>query len=319
VVLSSRAPIGHLGIAEMPLCTNQGCKSFIPNDDVNEWFLYYALKLSIWKLQQLGSGATFAEVSKAQLESFDISLPSLEEQRRITKILGDRLAAVQAMSVAVKGRQAATDDLLMAHLRDVFEGSEAANWKSTRLGEVLIPHKEMIHPGDRESGTTQFVGLEHLEPHTGRRFGSLTLDLSRLTGRKPTFREGQIVYGYLRPYLNKVWIAEFDGCSSVDQYAFDVRSDTADARFVAWFMRSSAYLRRSEVVTTTGQLPRIGTEKIAAVEIGMPDLDRQRALADEMDAWSAQWQRLRDLVRAESDAVNNLPKALLRQAFAGEL
>ena len=188
-----------------------------------------------------------------------------------------------------------------------------------RLGDVLIPYKEMIHPGDRQSGTAEFVGLEHVESHTGRRLGSLTLDWANLKGRKPTFRRGQIVYGYLRPYLNKVWIAEFDGCSSVDQFAYDVRSDLADTSFVAWFMRSPTYRRRSAIETTTGQLPRIGTEEVAAVEIGLPPLDVQREIDRETDQRFATQQKLNELIQAELAAINALPAALLRRAFAGEL
>jgi hypothetical protein len=95
-------------------------------------------------------------------------------------------------------------------------------WPRVRLGEVMERFNEIIHPGDRKSGELTFVGMEHIEEGTGRRIGSIQVDLGRMTGRKPTFKKGQIVYGYLRPYLNKVWIAEFDGCSSVDQFAFEV-------------------------------------------------------------------------------------------------
>jgi type I restriction enzyme, S subunit len=126
-------------------------------------------------------------------------------------------------------------------------------WPVRRLGDVLVRHNEVVHPGERK-GQATFVGLEHIEPNSGRRTGSVTIDLGKLTGRKPTFRRGQIVYGYLRPYLNKVWVAEFDGYSSVDQFAFDVRPDVADTEFVAAFMRSETFLRRSSIVTTTGQL-----------------------------------------------------------------
>ena len=164
---------------------------------------------------------------------------------------------------------------------------QARRWPTRRLGEVLIRHNDVVHPGQR-TGEATFVGLEHIEPNSGRRIGSATLDLGSLTGRKPTFRRGQIVYGYLRPYLNKVWVAEFDGYSSVDQFAFDVRPELADTEFVAAFMRSETFLRRSSIVTTTGQLPRIGTEQIAAVPIELPPLDVQRCivskLADQLGA-----------------------------------
>jgi type I restriction enzyme S subunit len=319
VVMSSRAPIGHLGIAAVELCTNQGCKSFVPGPEVDSCFLYYALKRSVWKLQQIGSGATFSEVSKTQCEAFEIPLPPLPEQQRIAATLREQMAAVERARAGAQARCDAADALAAACLRAVFDAPKAAKWPTKRLGQVLVPHKEIIHPGDRENGRARFVGLEHLESHTGRRIGSLPLDLARLTGRKPTFRRGQIVYGYLRPYLNKVWIAEFDGCSSVDQFAYEVRSELADVRFVAWFMRSPTYLRRSDVVTTTGQLPRIGIEQIAAVEIGLPSLDEQCAVANEIDRRFTTHQKLRELLCDEGDAIDRMPAALLRQAFAGEL
>jgi len=318
VVLSSRAPIGHLAIAGVPLCTNQGCKSFVVKPEVDSLFLYYSLRKAVPTLQNLGSGATFKEISKSALCEFHIAIPPLADQKRISAILKQQLAALDKARAAAQARRETAEALPTACLRAVFDGPNAAKWPTKRLGEVLVPHKEIIHPGDRETGTATFVGLEHLESHTGRRIGSLPLDLARLTGRKPTFRRGQIVYGYLRPYLNKVWIAEFDGCSSVDQFAYEVRSKLADVRFVAWFMRSPTYLRRSEVVTTTGQLPRIGTQQIAAVEIGLPSLNKQRVIADELDHRFATHQKLRDLLYEEADAIERIQAALLRQAFAGK-
>jgi type I restriction enzyme, S subunit len=283
--------------------------------------------LSSWLNQQWQQGV-FADlcnrwigqsaVKADKLLNLQIPLPPFAEQQRIAGVLREQMAAVEKARAAAQVRLAASDALTSACLRAVFDTSEAAMWPTKRLGKVLVPHKEIIHPGDRESGAATFVGLEHLESHTGRRIGSLPLDLARLTGRKPTFRKGQIVYGYLRPYLNKVWIAEFDGCSSVDQFAYEVRSDIADVRFVAWFMRSPTYLRRSEVLTTTGQLPRIGTEQIAAVEIGLPPLDEQRVIADEIDRRFATRQKLRDLLRDEADAIEKLPAALLRKVFEGK-
>jgi type I restriction enzyme S subunit len=100
VVLSSRAPIGHLGIAGAPLCTNQGCKSFIPSSSVDAAYLYYTLKLSVPLLQDLGSGATFKEVSKTDLSTFRILVPPIETQRRISTHL---TAALDAVFVAALG------------------------------------------------------------------------------------------------------------------------------------------------------------------------------------------------------------------------
>ncbi len=292
-----------------------------PSDSVTaEWIHFFVRQPEFLnKATEQFTGAVGQQrLPPGYLQDYLIPLPPLPEQKRIAGVLREQMAAVEKARVAAEARREAAEALPAACLRSVFEGPDAMRWPTRPLGEVLVPHKEIIHPGDRQSGAATFVGLEHIEPHTGRRIGSASLDLAGLTGRKPTFRQGQIVYGYLRPYLNKVWIAEFDGCSSVDQFAYDVRSDLADTRFIAWFMRSPTYLRRSTVVTTTGQLPRIGTGQIAAVEVGLPSLDVQRAVADEIDRQFAVRQRLCDLLSKEAEAIEGMPAALLRQAFSGK-
>jgi type I restriction enzyme, S subunit len=195
--------------------------------------------------------------------------------------------------------------------------STAKRWPVRRLGDLLVRHNEIIHPGDRKNGEATFVGLEHIEPNTGRRTGSLTIDLGKLTGRKPTFHRGQIVYGYLRPYLNKVWIADFDGCSSVDQFAFDVRTDVADTAFLAAFMRSETFLRRSEVVTTTGQLPRISIDEIARVPIELPSIADQRRIAAHLEQALAMADDARRAAEDRVAAAEALPAACFRDVFEG--
>lgn len=283
-------------------------------------FVLYRLWLSSLAGEFTGSQTqtTIAHLPREKLIRLPIPLPPLAEQERIAGRLTDQLAAVERARAAAGGGLAAAEALPAASLREVFEGPEAGGWETRKLGDFLRRHNHIIHPGDRASGIAEFVGLEHIEPDTGRRIGSQTIDLGKMTGRKPTFLRGQIVYGYLRPYLNKVWIADFDGCSSVDQFAFEVRHDLADTDFIAAFMRSGTFLRRSEVVTTTGQLPRISIDEIAAVPIELPPtLADQRRLAADLAHRLAAAERLTAGLRAELAAVEALPAALLRGAFGG--
>jgi type I restriction enzyme S subunit len=64
VILSSRAPIGHLVINTVPMATNQGCKSLVPSKSVDHKFLYYHLLRSVDLLNQLGTGATFNVIGR---------------------------------------------------------------------------------------------------------------------------------------------------------------------------------------------------------------------------------------------------------------
>ena len=87
VVISTRAPIGHLGILESAGCTNQGCKLLVPRSDIVSEYLYAVLESACSELQSLGQGTTFAELSRAKLGSFRLSIPPLSEQTAIARFL----------------------------------------------------------------------------------------------------------------------------------------------------------------------------------------------------------------------------------------
>tara|TARA_A100001391_G_scaffold99195_1_gene65814 strand:- start:3920 stop:5068 length:1149 start_codon:yes stop_codon:yes gene_type:complete len=87
LLLSSRAPIGHIAITTIEACTNQGFKSLIPNKNLDVEYLYYAIKNIIPQLKDLGNGATFKEISKSTLSKVQIPIPPLAEQKQIAAIL----------------------------------------------------------------------------------------------------------------------------------------------------------------------------------------------------------------------------------------
>jgi type I restriction enzyme S subunit len=89
VLMSSRAPIGLLSIAETELCTNQGFKNFVPDTNkIDSEFLYYYLKIKINDIDKLGSGTTFKEVSKSSIEDFELLIPEkTKDQQKIASVL----------------------------------------------------------------------------------------------------------------------------------------------------------------------------------------------------------------------------------------
>lgn len=88
VLFSSRAPIGYVAIAENEMCTNQGFKSVIPNENIDCLFLYYLLKFNKDKIEAMGSGTTFKEVSGSTMRNIEVTIPeSKKVQVRIAAIL----------------------------------------------------------------------------------------------------------------------------------------------------------------------------------------------------------------------------------------
>lgn len=83
VLFSSRAPIGHVGIAAVPLCTNQGFKNVVCSDDLEPRFLFHMLRGSIPKVEVQGRGNTFHEVGAKIIKRLVVPTPDLERQRAI--------------------------------------------------------------------------------------------------------------------------------------------------------------------------------------------------------------------------------------------
>lgn len=89
VLFSSRAPIGYVAIAANDVCTNQGFKSVVPNENTDPLFLYYLLKYNKDKIEGMGSGTTFKEVSGNTMKNIVVSVPTDKKvQERISSMLG---------------------------------------------------------------------------------------------------------------------------------------------------------------------------------------------------------------------------------------
>ena len=89
LLLCSRATIGEIKITVFPVCTNQGFKSLVCKADVSNEFLYYLLSTLKPKLFERAIGSTFLEISKYDLASITLCIPSHTEQHAIAKILSD--------------------------------------------------------------------------------------------------------------------------------------------------------------------------------------------------------------------------------------
>lgn len=95
IVVTSRAPVGNVAFAEVELCTNQGCKAFVPDERylLNEYSLIL-LKAMQPVFQKAANGTTFLEISTWAFENIKTPLPPLEEQTQIARFLDSKTAQI---------------------------------------------------------------------------------------------------------------------------------------------------------------------------------------------------------------------------------
>ena len=75
ILMTSRASVGYFGIADFPVCTNQGFISIIPNDDSLRWYLLFNLMSRVEEIRSNAKGSTFPEISRARFRSMDVAIP----------------------------------------------------------------------------------------------------------------------------------------------------------------------------------------------------------------------------------------------------
>ena len=134
VILSTRAPIGHLAINEVPMAFNQGCRGLVPKEGLDHVFLYYFLLGSRVFLQELGTGTTFKELSANNLKSVPIGLPPLEEQRRIVAVLDSAFEGLERARTRVEANLRDTEKLFQSFLAREFSQGQKS-WEVAALND----------------------------------------------------------------------------------------------------------------------------------------------------------------------------------------
>lgn len=132
VILSSRAPIGKTAIAGCKMCCNQGFKNLICSDAIYNEYLYFFLKSKTDYLNSLGRGATFKEISKSIVESIEIPLPEVNQQKEIA----EKFKKLEQLISLRKQQLAKLDELVKARFVEMFGDpvSNPFNWLTAELG-----------------------------------------------------------------------------------------------------------------------------------------------------------------------------------------
>jgi type I restriction enzyme S subunit len=134
ILLSVRAPIGALNIANEKCCIGRGLAALTPGENLEMKYLYYILKDNHAELNAKGTGSTFKAINKSTLCDFKIPLPPIEIQQKIAKILD---AAGDLLKLR-KQQLAELDQLIQSVFYEMF-GDPVTNekgWDSIELNKL---------------------------------------------------------------------------------------------------------------------------------------------------------------------------------------
>ena len=161
----------------------------------------------------------------------------------------------------------------------------------TKRLKHLVALRRLRAPIVAEDGARPYVGLENIESGTGRLVngataGSPPASSVAKTALSTGFERGDILFGKLRPYLAKAWVAEFPGRCTTEALVMEPTS--IEPRFLRNVCLSSRFVGAVDASTFGSKMPRAEWDFIGNVPVPVPEPRAQRAIADYLDRETAQ-------------------------------
>ena len=187
------------------------------------------------------------------------------------------------------------------------------NWCWTRLGFLLQSSKEKTD--EFSDADLKYVGLEHMQKDGG----IVAYDSAEgVKSLKNVFHPQQILYGKLRPYLNKHDIATFDGVCSTDILVFNATSVTIP-KFVNFFLDQDTFIEYAVSNSKGINLPRVSESVVLDAKCPLPPIYEQQHIVDRIESLFAKLDEAKQKAQDALDSFETRKAAILHKAFTGEL
>ncbi len=335
VVLSSRAPIGYVAIANNELCTNQGFKNFLPSKIFIPEYLYYYLIYLDKQLEEYASGTTFLELSAKRASEIVFPLPPLEEQKRIVKqieILFEKLNTAIELIETIKDT---AEDRKMSYLSKAFSGTLSAEWRDkNNISLNSWGNFKIDDICDVKGGKRVPKGMELTNENTGHPYiRAGNLKNGTVISDKMMYVQDEVL-SYIKNYTvskGDVYITnvgacigdcgiipeEYDG-ANLTENAVKLTNLQCNGKFLAYYLASSKVQQIIKGLIASATLGKLSINNIKSIDIKLPSIEEQEFIVSILNNLLEKENLLNECTDV-IDEINIIKKVILSKAFQGNL
>ena len=311
------------------------CLTIHPSDSIIGKFLSYYLKSSSFAEDALRrtNSNTQGNVGKDSLVNATIVLPSIIEQAQIVNFLDAKCSDIYAILSKTRAsieeykklKQAVITHAVTKGVRGEREmkdsgvewiGKIPVDWTIQRFARVAEVKSNLVSP-DNYLEYPQ-ISPENIEKDSGKLLlpCKTVAEVGIISGNH-LFYKGQILYSKIRPKLNKVCIAPFDGLCSADMYPIETKNDT---RYIMYCILSNGFLQQVSMITENRvKMPKINQVELSKILVAIPGtIAEQKEIADYLDAKCAE---IDGLIAKKEQLVKELEgykKSLIYEVVTGK-
>lgn len=337
VLMTSRATIGECAVNTVEMATNQGFKSLVPRDDIETWYLYYRILGTAPFLESLGAGSTFDEVSKSVMESVEIPIAPLEEQRKIATVLYTIDQAIQKTEEIEaqirRARSGIVQDVLTFGVSEsevsdtgTVLGRLPEHWEVATIDEIVadedhaftdgarysLSSAEIHDEGDARAILLQEVGegeFNDIEPKfaTAEKYEEIT---------HRAIYPGEVVVAKMAEPVARACIVPDTygkyllGCADVVRV---LTNDEFDDRFLMYCMNSHKLWSQAVAHLRGTGRSRINLENISELNLPKPPLHEQVKIAEAIQQFDRRIENEQDY----QNQLKRLKQGLMQDLLSG--
>ena len=189
-------------------------------------------------------------------------------------------------------------------------GKIPIEWNEMTLGDVFEQRKEMFQPTGNNTYT--FVGLEHIASGETK-VDTYAKDAS-VKSSKFKFFAGDLLYGKLRPYLDKAALVDFSGICSTDLLVLKAKKDVSK-EFLVHVIHSKEFLDHAIATTSGTNHPRTSWKAISGFKFGLPNMAEQERIAETLSAVDTKL----DVENEEKAKLERIKRGLMDLLLTGKI
>lgn len=224
-----------------------GVKVLEPQPGFLPKYLYWQLKDS--KLPDAGYSRHFKF-----LKGISIEKPPLEEQEKFVKI--------RDLQFSIQRKRERQQELFIEFERAVFNQKYSRAQQVAKLGDIVEIRSGLVDPTLPLYKDLPHIGPDSIVSGSDEIRGWRTAAEDGVKSGKFLFKKGDILYSKIRPNLNKVAIAQFDGLCSADMYPLITRSDLVDAKYIQMVLSSQEFIAYANSLSNRANIPKLNKNQL---------------------------------------------------------
>ena len=309
-----RAWQGAIGVVRSSGMISPAYIAAIPNEKVYPPYMNYYMRTDqmIHNIDRQSYGLTDFR-KRLYWDSFakiSCYLPCLEEQKKIADFLDLLVERIdeekEILSLMVERRKELLRQIMPQEISLSAENVSPSNWEEYRFGDLVSLSKEKAKPGERH--LSKCIELENIDQANGTINGFA--DAANQSSVKNIFHAGDVLFGKLRPYLRKYWLANFEGVCSSEIWVLKPDQEYLSSEYLFHYVGSDSFIEIANISSGT-KMPRADWKLVSSSTILLPPLEEQKRITDFLSLLNEEIDNKRGLL-ADWESLKN---GLLQRMF----